>query len=177
MLEPSPVDVELLKLVGTYLIHPTTQFMAFFSFATPPWKEVEWVLLVLTLSIVLLWGGPKLRRQSIGLLLKHLKLEQLLKVILFENNEKQKRITIIVNKAPFEELLQLIKEQFGYDFVCEEGILKHAKPVTISMPDATAEEILDRALCFQKSMGYSLIGKEIILKWVRKKEQKVRARQ
>lgn len=138
--------------------------------ATFSWKVAECILLLLILLIVLLWGGPRLRRQVMLLLLKHLKLERLSKWIPAERNEKQERMSIIVERLSFRKLLLLIEEQTSYSFFCEEEMLKQAKPVTIHKKDATVEEILDEALKFQpKSFSYSINGKIIFIKRTPKK--------
>jgi hypothetical protein len=145
--------------------------MVFFPMgATSLLKVAECILLLLIMLIVLLWGGPRLRRQAIRLLLKHLKLEQLSKWIPSGRNEKHERMSLIVERLSFKKLLLLIEEQTSYTFFYEEEIFKQAKPVTIHRKDATVEEILDEALEFQpKSFSYSINGKIIFLKRTPKK--------
>jgi hypothetical protein len=99
-----------------------------------------------------------------------LKLERLSKLIPAERNEKQERISIIVERLPFKKLLLLVEEQTGYTFFCEEEIFRQARPVTIHRKDATVEEILDEALDFQpKSFSYSINGKIVLIKRTPKK--------
>ena len=138
--------------------------------ATFSWNVAECILLLSIFLIVLLWGGPKLRRQIIRLLLKQLKLKQLSKWLPADRDEKQERISIIVERMSFKKLLLLIEEQTNYTFFYEEEIFKQAKPVTIHRRDATVEEILDDALNFQpKSFYYSINGKIIFIKRTPKK--------
>jgi hypothetical protein len=97
--------------------------MSFFPMgATFSWKVAECILLLLIFLIVLRWGGPKLRRQMIRLLLKRLKLGQLSKWIPADRDEKQERMSIIVERLSFKKLLLLIEEQTNYTFFYEEEI-------------------------------------------------------
>jgi hypothetical protein len=131
------VDIGGAKTLYAIFESPNQTFMVHFPFGTtvPLWEVVESVIISLPRWIV------------------------------FFRNKRQRRISIIVKRLPLKNLLLVIEELTGYTFSCEEGILEQAKPVTIYKIDATIDDILNIALCFQvEPFTVSINGKKIILK-------------
>src|SRR6266496_4258149 len=72
-------------------------------------------------------------------------------------------ITLKENNASIEKVFQQIKKQSGYVFWYEDKLLQKAKPVNISVKNATLEQVL-RLLFKDQSLAYEIIGKTVVIK-------------
>src|SRR6476659_68427 len=74
------------------------------------------------------------------------------------------QITLKEKNAPLEKVFQQIKKQSGYVFWYKDKILEKAKPVNISVKNATLEQLLQ--LLFQdQPLAYEIIGKTVVIKY------------
>ncbi|MCX2429899.1 SusC/RagA family TonB-linked outer membrane protein [Pedobacter sp. GR22-10] len=72
-------------------------------------------------------------------------------------------ITIYVKNAPLENVFKLIEKQSGYLFWCDNDLLKKAKPVDLSLRNASLPQTLDA--CFKdQALTYVIKGKTIVVK-------------
>ncbi len=72
-------------------------------------------------------------------------------------------ITLKENNASMEKVFQQIKKQSGYVFWYEDKLLQKAKPVNISVKNATVEQVL-QFLFKDQSLAYEIIGKTVVIK-------------
>jgi hypothetical protein len=147
--------------------------MAFYSLgAASSWKVADYALLLLTLLILSLLSGPKMRREFFRLLLSRVKSKERPKRTVFNEDENGERISVSVKKLPLEEFKNLIERTTSYTIICEQSLLEEANPVTIHVKNATIEEILDIVLAFQpKSFSYSRNGTKIFLRKSRRNDK------
>lgn len=76
-------------------------------------------------------------------------------------------LTISLKNASLEKVFSEIHKQTGYSFFYEDGLLKNAKPVDVSVVKATIAQVLD--LCFaNQPFTYKIVNNAVS---VRKKEQ------
>jgi TonB-linked SusC/RagA family outer membrane protein len=86
----------------------------------------------------------------------------LISVILQVSATGYAQITLKENGAPLERIIQSIRKQTGYDIFYNAGMLKKARPVTISVNNASVQEVLD--LCFKgQPLTYRIEQKTIIV--------------
>ena len=72
------------------------------------------------------------------------------------------QITLRETNAPLEQIIQKIRKQAGYDLFYNSGMLKRARPVTISVKNASVQEVLE--LCFKdQPLTYRIEEKTIIV--------------
>lgn len=72
-------------------------------------------------------------------------------------------ITISVKNASLENVFKLIEKQSGYLFWCDNDLLKKAKPVDLSIKNASLTQALDA--CFKdQTLTYVIKGKTIVVK-------------
>lgn len=72
------------------------------------------------------------------------------------------QITLRETNAPLEQIIQKIRKQAGYDLFYNSGMLKKARPVTISVNNVSVQEVLD--LCFKdQPLTYRIEEKTIIV--------------
>lgn len=73
------------------------------------------------------------------------------------------KITLNVTDAPVEQVLQELKRQSGYKLLYNDAQLATARPVSISVKDATLEEVL--RLCFAgQPLDYTIRENTIVIK-------------
>jgi TonB-linked SusC/RagA family outer membrane protein len=82
-------------------------------------------------------------------------------------SDAQQRIAINVKNASLQKLFAEIEKKTNYTFFYDVSILKETKPVTVTMKDATVEEILRMAMVGQ-SLEYTITDKTIFVKKERK---------
>jgi TonB-linked SusC/RagA family outer membrane protein len=56
------------------------------------------------------------------------------------------KITLRVKKAPLQDIILDIQQQSGYDFVYSSKLISRAKPVTISVKDASINDVIEKCL-------------------------------
>ncbi|MNJ91546.1 TonB-dependent Receptor Plug Domain protein [compost metagenome] len=84
-------------------------------------------------------------------------------VILQVSASSYAQITLREKAAPLEKVIQKIRKQIGYDLFYNAGMLKKAKPVTISVNDASLDDVLE--LCFKdQPLTYRIEQKTIIVR-------------
>jgi TonB-linked SusC/RagA family outer membrane protein len=73
------------------------------------------------------------------------------------------KISLVVEKAPLEQVIKIIKKQSGYQFIYNNELLKRARPVTMHVLEGSLEQIL--AQCFENQpLTYTLIDKTIVVR-------------
>ncbi|GEO03340.1 SusC/RagA family TonB-linked outer membrane protein [Adhaeribacter aerolatus] len=73
------------------------------------------------------------------------------------------KISISEQNAPLEKVFKEIRRQSGYLFLYNTELLRKAKPVTVSVKEASLERVLDA--CFHgQPLTYSLMEKTIVVK-------------
>lgn len=78
-------------------------------------------------------------------------------------NGYSQKISISLENAPLQTVFETIRSQTGYQFLYTNRIVTHAKPVSISVKDASIEQVLK--LCFKSQpLDYTIIERTIIVK-------------
>src|SRR5690606_39692332 len=72
------------------------------------------------------------------------------------------RVTLTTKQAALADVLQSIKSQTGYHLFYDSQAINGAKPVTVTLRDATREEALSVSLRGQQ-LGYEIVDKNIII--------------
>jgi len=73
------------------------------------------------------------------------------------------RITLNAKNVPLEKVLKDIRTQSGYDFLFSETLINSSKPISISVKNASIEEVLEK--CFDdQPIVYKLENKTVLLK-------------
>jgi iron complex outermembrane receptor protein len=73
------------------------------------------------------------------------------------------RITISLENAPVQKVFEIIRAQSGYQFLYSNKVIAKAKPLNISVKDASLEEVL--AACFKdQPLTYTIIEKTVVVK-------------
>lgn len=80
-------------------------------------------------------------------------------------------ISLKMNNITVKEAMERIKKDTGYSFVFSSKDIDTNQRVSISVSDATIEEIIAQVLKGQKNLDYEIQGKKIVLK----KAQKISA--
>lgn len=86
-------------------------------------------------------------------------------------NVYSQRIDLVVKNQPIREVLRSIGKQTGYNFLFESELLDIAKPVSVSLKQASIEEALEEIMKGQPFI-YQIINKTITIKLKPKKEDK-----
>lgn len=73
------------------------------------------------------------------------------------------KVTLSVEEAPLSKVFTQIKKQTGYLFLCDARLLQQAKPVSVSVSNASLDEIMQACLQYQ-DLSYKIIGTTIVLK-------------
>jgi TonB-dependent starch-binding outer membrane protein SusC len=75
---------------------------------------------------------------------------------------KAQKISLSVRNTSIGEVFKKINQNFGYEFIYTGEMLKEAKPVNISIKDASIEEVLDK--CFEgQPLSYKLSNNTVIV--------------
>jgi TonB-linked SusC/RagA family outer membrane protein len=75
---------------------------------------------------------------------------------------KAQKISLSERSTSIDQIFKKINQNFGYEFIYTEEMLKEAKPVNISVKNATIEEVLEK--CFEgQSLSYKLSNNTIIV--------------
>jgi len=72
-------------------------------------------------------------------------------------------ISISVKKQPLESVFKIIEKQSGYLFWCEKELLQKARPVDLTINNATIEQALNACLK-EQDLSYAIKGKTIVIK-------------
>lgn len=73
------------------------------------------------------------------------------------------RITLNAKNVPLEKVLKDIRTQSGYDFLFSETLINSSKPISISVKNASIEEVLEK--CFDdQPIVYKVENKTVLLK-------------
>lgn len=73
------------------------------------------------------------------------------------------RITLNTKNTQLEKVLKDIRSQSGYDFLFSEALIKSSKPISISVRNASIEEVLEK--CFtDQPITYKIENKTVLLK-------------
>lgn len=72
------------------------------------------------------------------------------------------KITLRYKEAPLEDVLLSIRQQSGFDFLYSTQLLKKAKPVSVSIQDASLEEVLKSCMAGQP-LGYIINKKTVTI--------------
>lgn len=159
---------KLAFLLLDYSIHPTTQFMAFFSGASSKWGSVLDVVFVGTFYLILTKIGHDLF-SNVLICLSYLgwikKLHPLRRKNAISN---QPKITLSTHNKKMEKLLKKLERETDYSFVYKSGLFENEKPVSIRVKDVTIEEIIQCVLGQLKG-NYQFAVKEQIITIRRKK--------
>ncbi|MFT3701242.1 MAG: secretin and TonB N-terminal domain-containing protein [Agriterribacter sp.] len=74
------------------------------------------------------------------------------------------KITIHVKEASLQKVFKEIKKQSEYLFFYSDDVLKESSPVTLSISNATVEEVLDE--CFRtQPLTYAIIKNSVVIKF------------
>ncbi|HWW42500.1 TonB-dependent receptor [Pedobacter sp.] len=84
-------------------------------------------------------------------------------------NSFAQKITINKTEVSLKQIIEEIRLQSGYDFLYNNKLLKHAKPVTINVKDASIEEVLEISFANQP-ITYKLEAKAV---WLKEKLQRL----
>jgi len=72
------------------------------------------------------------------------------------------KVSINVHNAKLTEVIAQLRKQTDYDFLYNNDIIKHVRPVTIKMENADLREVLDR--CFSgQPVSYSVSNKTVLI--------------
>ncbi|NLR78434.1 TonB-dependent receptor [Chitinophaga eiseniae] len=72
------------------------------------------------------------------------------------------KISVNVNNARLTEVIAQLKKQTDYDFLYNNEVIKHVKPVTLNVKDANLKEVLDK--CFNdQPVSYSISNKTVLI--------------
>lgn len=73
------------------------------------------------------------------------------------------RITLNAKNMALEEVLKDIRQQSGYDFLSNEGLIRSGKRISIAVKNATIEDVLEQ--CFKNQpISYKIENKTVLLK-------------
>ncbi len=73
------------------------------------------------------------------------------------------RITLNTKNTQLEKVLKDIRSQSGYDFLFSEALIKSSKPISVSVRNASIEEVLEK--CFNdQPITYKIENKTVLLK-------------
>lgn len=75
----------------------------------------------------------------------------------------QQRITLSRKDAAIRQVFQDIRKQTGYDFLYSNKVLASARPVSVSVQDATLDEVL-RLVMKDQPLAYNIVEKTVIIK-------------
>lgn len=75
----------------------------------------------------------------------------------------QQRITLSRKDAAIRQVFQDIRKQTGYDFLYSNKVLASARPVSVSVQDATLDEVL-RLVMKDQPLAYNIVEKTVIVK-------------
>ena len=73
------------------------------------------------------------------------------------------KVTVKVKKANLEQVLELIQQQTGYDFLYNAGHLKDAKSIDLDMKNAPLREVLDACMVNQP-LSYQIDNTTVLIK-------------
>lgn len=73
-------------------------------------------------------------------------------------------ISLKINNVTVKEAMERLKKDTGYSFVFSSKDVNTSKRVSISVNDATIEDVVKQILKGQQSLEYEIQGKKIILK-------------
>jgi TonB-dependent starch-binding outer membrane protein SusC len=73
------------------------------------------------------------------------------------------KISLSVEKVPLEQVIKMIKQRSGYQFIYNDEMLKRAKPVTMKVSGGSIEDVL-RACFDAQPLTYEWVGKTIVVK-------------
>ena len=85
----------------------------------------------------------------------------------YANGDAQQRIAINVKNVSLQKLFAEIEKKTSYTFFYDVTILKETRPVTMTVKEATVEEILKQALAGQ-ALEYTITDKTVFVKKERK---------
>jgi TonB-linked SusC/RagA family outer membrane protein len=117
---------------------------------------------------VIAWTEPKLfafkwkftkQTQRIMKLIAFLMLAAVLQVS--AKGVAQEKITISLDNAPLEQVLNSIKKQSGYYFIYRQDMVA-GKKISIHITNASLQDALDKSLKPQ-SLSYNIVGKSIVI--------------
>ncbi len=78
-------------------------------------------------------------------------------------NGHSQKVTLDLKDAPLEKVFNEIRKQTGYDFVYKTDVLEHAAKVTVSVQNASLQQVLD--LCFKdQPLTYKIFQSFIAVK-------------
>ena len=72
-------------------------------------------------------------------------------------------ISLKINNVTVKEAMERLKKDTGYSFVFSSKDVNTSKRVSISVNDATIEDVVKQILKGQQSLEYEIQGKKIIL--------------
>ncbi|WP_276500108.1 SusC/RagA family TonB-linked outer membrane protein [Terrimonas pollutisoli] len=109
--------------------------------------------------------GHALKRKGFGKILLVMKLTAILlfsACLTASANGFAQNVSLSETNASLQTIFKKIKKQTGYTFAYTKAHLLKARPVTISISNASIEEVLD--LCFQSGpLDYTIINKTIVI--------------
>ncbi|MEI6946438.1 TonB-dependent receptor [Paraflavisolibacter sp. H34] len=73
------------------------------------------------------------------------------------------KVSLSEKNAPLEKIFREIKRQTGYTFVYRETLLQKARKVTVSLQNASLEQVLNACL-HDQPLGYSIVNKMVIIR-------------
>jgi TonB-linked SusC/RagA family outer membrane protein len=115
------------------------------------------------MNLIACRNALKYRRRCQTLLIMRLTALLLLVTCLSANAKGYSQsVTLTAKDTPLEKVFAVIKKQTGYTFAYTNTLLRSAKPVTISIKDATVEKALD--ICFEdQPLNYTIVNKTVVV--------------
>ncbi len=108
-------------------------------------------------------GNNRMRHTKLLRIMKLFAFLMLVACLTVKADGYSQKISLSLQNAPFQKLVEVIRSQSGYQFLYTNKIVALAKPVNLSVKDATVEEVLN--IYFESQpFTYTIIEKTVIVK-------------
>lgn len=74
-----------------------------------------------------------------------------------------KNLTVHFKSTPIEVAMKEIKKQSGYEFVYKKGLIDPSEKITLTLTDATLQQVLNRIFNDDNGLQYEIVDKTILL--------------
>lgn len=74
-----------------------------------------------------------------------------------------KNLTVHFKSTPIEVAMKDIKKQSGYEFVYKKGLIDPSEKITLTLTDATLQQVLNRIFNDDNGLQYEIVDKTILL--------------
>ncbi len=82
------------------------------------------------------------------------------------------KVTLSAKNITLEEAFKILKKQSGYTFFYDHELLRNAKKINVNVKNLSLEKALDACLA-EQSISYTIVGKTVVLKSVRRNDAPV----